>query len=80
MYSIMGMPVIESVHMTIGPFEDWSKVRSPSRAKRRLKLGHKQNINIYHSPNPDVMQMANGTFVGHPATIAKLRNKLKETR
>jgi len=25
-------------------YEDWSKVRSPSRARRRMRYGHKQNV------------------------------------
>jgi hypothetical protein len=65
------LKIIESDYLTIGPFEDWSRVRSPARARRR-RFRHRQNIRLYHLPNPQLMRMGD-TLVGHPATVAKLR-------
>ncbi len=51
--------------------EDWSRVRSPSRAIRRRKRGHRQNIRTVQVPKPDVF-MVGKIMVGHPETIAKV--------
>lgn len=70
------MRVFENALLTIGPFEDWSGVRSPSRARRRRVQGHRQNIRYYHLPDPKLLKTPDGIF-GHPATIAALREALK---
>jgi hypothetical protein len=70
----MGCRVFSAPHMTIGPFEDWSRVRSPARARRRRKR-HPQRISIYYLPDPNLIQTANGDMFGHPATLAKLMAK-----
>ena len=47
--------------------EDWSKVRSPSRARRRLKRGFRQNVIIRATPNKTVFSIDNGrVLVMHP--------------
>ena len=47
--------------------EDWSKVRSPGRARRRMRKGHKQNIQRYSVPKTQVFVFDNGaTMVMHP--------------
>ncbi|WP_262027168.1 hypothetical protein [Microvirga sp. Mcv34] len=51
--------------------EDWSRVRSPSRAARRRRQGHRQNIARVQVPKPDVFMVGN-IMVGHPETIAKV--------
>lgn len=63
--------------LVIGPFEDWSQVRSHGRAARRLRQGHRQNIRYYHLPDPKLIQIGN-TITGHPETVAKLKAKLAE--
>lgn len=73
-----GLRAFASPHLTIGPFEDWSKVRSPARARRRRRRGFPQRIRIYHLPSPDLIQTATGDLYGHPATVAKLMAKIKD--
>jgi hypothetical protein len=80
MMFLNGLRVFESEHLIIGPFEDWSQVRSPPRARRRRRLGHRQRIRIYYLPDPNMIQTATGDLYGHPATVAKLRAAIKETR
>jgi hypothetical protein len=66
-----GFRVITSDLMVIGPIEDWSEVRSPSRAARRRKQGHRQRIKYVYLPDPNLRRMGD-TLVGHPVTVAKL--------
>lgn len=63
--------------LTIGPFEDWSQVRSPGRAARRRRQGHKQRIRYYYKPDPNLWKLPDGTVVGHSETIARLENELR---
>lgn len=69
---------IESSLLVNGPFEDWSQCRSPSRAKRRMKRGHKQRVRYYHLPDPSLMQIGN-KVMGHPATINQLRRAIGQS-
>lgn len=55
----------------VNHIEDWSGVRSPSRAARRRKRGHRQNIKMHYVPKPDVYFIGN-MMVGHPETIEKV--------
>jgi hypothetical protein len=71
-----GLKVIQSSEMVEGPFEDWSRVRSPARARRRRRRGYRQNIRFYWVPRPDFLQMSNGTLVCHPAAYAELKARL----
>jgi hypothetical protein len=62
--------IIESVHM-VEQFEDWSKVRSPSRTKRRMRYNGSR---IYkQKPKTGAYQMPDGSLVMHPTEAAKLR-------
>lgn len=70
MQSFNGMPIVTNWLLTV-PFEDWSQVRSPSRARRRMKRGHRQRIRYLDLPNPDVFVIA-GRIHGHPETIRKM--------
>lgn len=70
MSSFNGMPVRTSIFLTV-PFEDWSGVRSPGRARRRMKRGHRQRIKYLQLPDPKVF-VANGVIHGHPDTIKKM--------
>ena len=68
--SFNGMPVMTSLLLTV-PFEDWSEVRSKSRARRRMKRGYKQNVRHLQLPDPNVF-VINNTIHGHPETIRAL--------
>lgn len=63
---------IETTDMVEGPFEDWSRVRSPGRARRRLRKGYRQNVRTYYTPRKDFMQTADGTTYVHPVTMRAL--------
>lgn len=69
---------VENDHLTIGPFEDWSQVRSPGRAARRRKQGHPQRIRFYYKPDPKLLKLPDGTVVGHPVTLQVLRQALAD--
>lgn len=60
----------------LGPFEDWSKVRSHSRARRRLKAGHKQRIRVYYEPNPNAVVFGDSILI-HPTMYYKIKNKME---
>lgn len=75
-----GIRIVKNENLTIGPFEDWSGVRSQGRAARRRKRGFKQNIRLFHKPNPNMMQLPDGSLVGHPVTVALLRRELDKER
>jgi hypothetical protein len=68
------MRIIESVE-AYEPVEDWSHVRSPSRAERRRRQGHRQNIVIRHKPI--ALQHADGYFIVHPAIADQLRREIR---
>lgn len=57
--------------------EDWSKVRSPARAKRRLKRGFQQNIRRYRKPACFFVKAKN-TYYIHPELAKELRNRTKD--
>lgn len=69
-----GLRIIERADMT-DPVEDWSSVRSPSRARRRMKAGHPQRVRIIHVPKKEAYQMGN-TLVMHPVMAAELRRQM----
>lgn len=75
---LIGIRLIESRHMTIGPFEDWSQVRSHGRAARRRKK-HPQRIRLYYKPDPNVMHdRIHNAIIGHPETLRHLRSAISE--
>ncbi len=73
---IGGLRLVANPHLVIGPFEDWSHVRSHGRARRRRRK-HRQRIRIYYKPDPNLLQTADGLVFGHPETLADLRRKLE---
>ncbi|MDO8421124.1 MAG: hypothetical protein Q7S99_03080 [Parvibaculum sp.] len=73
MNSYAGMQIFEDIHMT-EPKEDWSRVRSPARARRRRRK-HRQNIEIVYVPKKDVIQIGNRLYM-HPAMAAELRHQI----
>lgn len=73
-----GMALVESSHLTIPGPDDWSRVRSPGRARRRLKRGYRQNIRPTLLPNPPLFVCeGEGKVFGHPATLATLRRQIE---
>lgn len=68
--------IIESRDM-VDPVEDWSGVRSPSRAVRRRKRGFPQRIKIVYVPKKEAISMDGGrTVVMHPDMAAELRRRI----
>ena len=58
--------------------EDWSKVRSPGRAARRRKRGHKQRITTKITPRDEaIIDRSSGTVFVHPSKLASLKEALK---
>ena len=58
--------------------EDWSRVRSPARARRRRRK-HKQNISFEQVPDPAVY-MVGDLIVAHPTVLQKVIDALQEAR
>jgi len=71
---------VESPHMVEPePLEDWSRVRSWSRAKRRRKQGYRQNIKLYYPPRKDMITVDGGkTYLVHPETLRAIREHIRE--
>ena len=70
LHSDFASVMIRETMTAVEPFEDWSRVRSPSRAARRLKQGHRQNI--VHRYKPAAFQI-NGVIYAHPEIVRELR-------
>ena len=68
--------IVESIYCS-DLVEDWSKVRSPSRAKRRRRMGHRQRVTGYRKPWKHATQLPNGDLVMHPVTAQYLRTELR---
>ena len=70
--SLYGLRLIKNASMVIDSGErSWRRVRSPGRARRRLKRGFRQNIDVVWVPDPNLIRFAD-TIVAHPAIIQKL--------
>lgn len=68
--------IIESAEM-VDRFEDWSKARSPSRTRRRMKYNAHR---IYtYKPKSSAYQMPDGSLVMHPVMADLLRKSIKIT-
>jgi hypothetical protein len=82
-FALSGMRIIEDATM-VDAIEDWSDVRSPSRARRRMRYGHRQNIKIAYVPKKEIYQIGGGfhpvpggpAFVMHPVMAEELRRKI----
>lgn len=70
------MRIVESLQMVDGPFEDWSAVRSPGRARRRRRQGHQQRIRLYFTPKKHALRTADGLLIMHPVAARTLRDAL----
>lgn len=63
-----GIRIVEDSRLTVET-QDWSGVRSPSRARRRLRRGFRQNIVYGRKPDPKAYSINGGkTLIMHPAT------------
>lgn len=72
--TINGIRIIVDQRLTDGPFEDWSQVRSPGRARRR-RAKHPQRIRIYYRPSSKAY-LIDGAIVMHPDMAAELRRRV----
>lgn len=76
--SIMGMRILEDPNMKEVVGEDWSKVRSPARARRRRRK-HRQNIMPLYAPLKQFYQVGN-SIICHPAMADQMRKVISERR
>lgn len=76
--SFAGVRVIESLEM-VDSVEDWSRVRSPSRARRRMRQGYRQNVVVTVTPKQEVLMLGD-TMVAHPVIVDQLRRRSVEGR
>lgn len=71
-----GTRIIEDASL-VDIIEDWSKVRSPSRARRRRKRGFRQNITLRQVPKKDVFSLDGGrTIVMHPEIAREFERQM----
>ena len=74
----MGLEIIINPNIpTTERKEDWSKSRSPSRAKRRLKRGFKQHVVVTYEPKTEILKIGN-TLVMHPDTYKEFLKKMDD--
>lgn len=76
MRSFMGMPIVTNSLLTV-PAEDWSRVRSPARARRRMRRGFRQNIRYYDAPTPKAM-IIGGVMYVHTDMLAATMKRAHE--
>lgn len=70
-----GLEIITNPTLIVEDGEDWSEVRSPARARRRLKRGFPQRIRTKYKPDPKIYRMGNRLFM-HPAIADTLRKEI----
>jgi hypothetical protein len=75
---VNGLKIVESIHLTV-PYEDWSEVRSPSRAIRRMRQGHRQRVRYLQVPDPNAYRIGDTVHM-HPETARQLRRMIAEQR
>lgn len=74
----LAVHIIDSLAMTES-YDDWSRVRSPARARRRLSYGYQQNNVIRQRPRKDAITLDGGrTYHMHPVTARECRRLLDE--
>jgi hypothetical protein len=69
------MTIRTSEHL-VRTLEDWSAVRSPGRARRRLRRGFAQRIVFRTVPRDDAIRLLDGTLVMHPVAYERLKAAL----
>jgi hypothetical protein len=76
--SFDGVRIIEDMKL-VDMVEDWSRVRSPSRAERRRRHGHHQNIVIRAVPKKEGYSIDGGrTIIMHPETARLFRTMINK--
>jgi hypothetical protein len=71
-----GVRILESLACADPGPEDWSEVRSPARARRRRRMGHRQRIKQTWIPRREAYSIDGGrTIVMHPVMAAELKAK-----
>jgi hypothetical protein len=76
-FSIYGGPRLIDTEMVGDPYEDWSGVRSPARARRRRARGFFQRIKIRYRPNGKAIHdKANGVIYIHPVDRLRVEAEL----
>lgn len=76
--SYCGVRIVEDPNM-VDPVEDWSEVRSPSRAKRRKARGFRQRIKTVYVPKKTAYALDNGRMmVMHPEMRRQLEAETKK--
>ena len=74
--SYLGARIIEDRNL-VDAVEDWSRVRSPSRARRRRKRGFPQNIVFRQVPKKEVYSLDGGrTLVMHPDIAREMERQI----
>lgn len=73
--SFLGTRIIESEYCS-DVVLDFSRCRSPSRARRRLLRGIQGNVQRTRKPWTYAHQLPDGSLVMHPSVAAQLRNHL----
>ena len=71
----MGMRIVESEYL-VDQVEDWSGCRSRSRAERRRRQGHRQNVRVINVPRKEVVVVGDMMIV-HPAVAAQFRREMQ---
>lgn len=75
---IGGFRIVASEMMPTDTVEDWTHVRSPSRAARRRRQGHRQRIVYRQEPRREILFVeAQNTMFMHPAVLAGFEAALK---
>jgi len=74
--SLSGIRVI--TNSAVGdPYEDWSGVRSPSRARRRRAKGHPQRIVVRYRANGKFYHdRLHNTIICHPGDYVRIQRAL----
>lgn len=73
---INGLRIIDN-EMIGDPYEDWSGVRSRSRAERRRRQGHPQRVVTRYSPNGTCLHDVNMNCVFmHPIDRMRLEREI----
>ena len=71
------LDIFESDLLTVPGPEDWSRVRSPGRARRRRRRGFRQNIVIPQLPDPKIYEVGQ-RLIMHPEMARKLRAAIRQ--
>lgn len=74
---LMGLNILINDEVMSDTVEDWSNVRSPSRAKRRMKRGFRQRVFYKKVPKKEILNF-NGNLLMHSSMLSELKRKMNE--